>query len=375
MPHPDSPTDLRLLLPETVWLEAEHFTLAKQTSSLNTTTEEKSWQVYLNTLGLLALEVWLNDRLGLNNGNNSSSQPVIERDINTAIAIAGSLKLGDYKFCAIASEHFLDEIVRIPQQLIEKPELTPHFYVLLEVLEEAEEAVIRGFLPHNQLVEIQNNQRSPLDDGCYQIPLSSFDIEPNHLLAYYRYVQPSEFTVPIVNNQVESVNSISENVTNFLSDSTTKLSQWLQGVIDEGWQTIDSLINPELSFAFRTRNREMDTKRAKILNLGLDLGSKKFALLLNISSDVSPDTPADAPPETVNKIRVLAQLYPLEGERFLPPNIQLTLLSKAGKTLQEVTARVHDNYIQLKPFKGEPGKNFTLQVSLGDVSVKENFEL
>jgi hypothetical protein len=55
--------------------------------------------------------------------------------------------------------------------------------------------------------------------------------------------------------------------------------------------------------------------------------------------------------------------------------MKLMLLSKAGKTLQEVTARTQDNYIQLKTFKGEPGRKFSIKVTLGDVSVNENFEL
>jgi Protein of unknown function (DUF1822) len=374
MPNLNYAQDLRLLLPETVWLETEHFVFANQTSSLETTKVEESWQVYLNTLGLLALEAWLDDRLALKEGDEGG----IERDMS-AIAIAGSLKLRDYKFCAIATENLLDEIVSIPQKIIDQPELTPHFYVLLEVLEEEEEVIIRGFVPHNQLMKMQSNLQLPIHDSCYQIPLSYFDIEPNHLLAYYRYIQSSEFTVPPITcicdsqvNQVNQINQVSENLAKLVSSSTIKLSQWLQGVINEGWQTIDSLTNPELGLAFSTRNINQDTKRAKIIDLGIDLDSKKFALLVNICSDLLNDVQDTTIPE---KISVLAQLYPMNGENFLPQNIKLILLSKAGKTLQEVTARVQDNYIQLKPFKGEPGKKFSIEVSLGKVSVKENFEL
>jgi hypothetical protein len=40
-----------------------------------------------------------------------------------------------------------------------------------------------------------------------------------------------------------------------------------------------------------------------------------------------------------------------------------------------VRSRPQDSYIQLKSFKGEPGKRFSIEISLGDVSVKEEFEL
>lgn len=352
MPNLDSAQDFRLLLPETVLLEADHFALASHTSSKEAPNTD-TWQVYLNTLALLALEVWLNDRLAV-------GAKRAERDMSN-IAIAGSLKLGDYKFCAISTEHLLDEIVNIPQSVIEA-QSTPHFYVLLEVLEEDEEVIIRGFLPYNELIQLQNNLQLQVYDGCYKISLSYFDIEPNHILAYCRYIQPSEFTVP------NSLGTI-------ISTSITKLRQWLQGVIDEGWQTIDSLANPELSLAFSTRNINRDTKRAKIIDLGIDLDKKKSVLLVSISSDIAENPQENIISENPDKITVLAQLYPVDGERFLPQNLKLILLSKAGKTLQEVTARVQDNYIQLKPFKGEAGKKFSIQVSLGDANVIENFEL
>lgn len=238
MPDLDSTQDFRLLLPETVPLEAAHFALASSTSSRDNNTDN-AWQVYLNTLALLALSAWLDDKLAVNGADKRPLSQVICRDMSK-IAIAGSLQIGDYKFCAIATEHLLSEMVNIPQRVIE-PELTCHFYVLLEVLEEEEEVIIRGFLPYNQLIQIQNNLQLPVHDGAYQIPFSYFDIEPNHVLVYYRYVQPFEFTAPIIDiNQVNSV-SLSE-ITKLVSTSVTKLSQWLQLIIDEGWQTIDSTL-------------------------------------------------------------------------------------------------------------------------------------
>ena len=250
-----------------------------------------------------------------------------------------------------------------------EPEYKAHFYVLLEVLEEEEEVVIRGFLPHNQLVELKNNLNLPITNDCYQLPLSVFDIEPNHLLLYLRYVQASEFAPLVVDSQV---NQVSENLSNIVNATTTKLSQWLQGVIDEGWQTLDSINKPELSLAFSTRNIPKDTKRAKIIDLGMNLSNQKVALLINIFPEKSDDIKNN---DDRGKISVSVQLYPVNGENFLPHNIKLVLLSKAGKVLQEITSRIQDNCIQLNAFKGERGKKFSIQVSLGDSRITENFEL
>ncbi len=356
MPNPTS-QDLRFLLPETVWLEAEHYLLAQQTSSLETNNATTSWQTYINTLALLGLEVWLEKRL---------QDKVVTRDIS-AIKTGGNIKVDEFKFCAIATEHLLDEIVNIPSLAIE-PEYKAHFYVLLEVLEEEEEVVIRGFLPHNQLVELKNNLNLPISNGCYQLPLSVFDIEPNHLLLYLRYVQASEFTAPVVDSQVTPA----EHLSKIVSATTTNLSQWLQGIVDRGWQTLDSINKPELSLAFSTRNIPKDPKRAKIIDLGMNLGNQKVALLINIFPEKSDDSKDN---DVREKISVLAQLYPMNGETFLPQNIKLVLLSKAGKVLQEITSRIQDNCIQLNSFKGERGKKFSIQVSLGNYSITENFEL
>ncbi|MBO3458256.1 DUF1822 family protein [Aetokthonos hydrillicola Thurmond2011] len=110
-------------------------------------------------------------------------------------------------------------------------------------------------------------------------------------------------------------------------------------------------------------NNEEGTKRAKLIDTGVQLGDLTVALLVNILE------------EDEGRLHVLAQLHPTDGETYLPPNIRITLLTKAKKILQEVTSRTQDNYIQLKPFKGEVGKAFSIKVSLGDIDVVEEYEL
>ncbi|MEO1432822.1 MAG: DUF1822 family protein [Cyanobacteria bacterium J06633_8] len=259
--------DLRFLLPETVWLETEHFSFAKEVCSLQTTNSNDSWQTYLNALAVIAFEEWLKERL---------PNKLISRDTDV-IATAGNLKVDEFKFCAIATEHLLDEVVRIPQEVIINPELLAHFYVLIEVLEEEEEVIIRGFVTQKQLTEIKSNLKLLMDDGFYHIPLSLFDMEPSHLLFYQRYVQVSEFAVPVA---VSKATQASENISEIVSTANTKLSQWLQGVINQGWQTIDSLSQPQLSLAFSTRNIDTTTKNAKIIDLGIDLRHRNVALVV-----------------------------------------------------------------------------------------------
>lgn len=336
------------MLPEVIWLESENLLLAKQiTSGASNGNFKESWQTYLNTIALLAFEQWLSDRL---------PNQIVTRD-TTFIPTVGNLNAGEFKYCTIATEHLVDRVVSIPQKAIEQPELTANFYVVLEVLEEEQKVAIRGFVTYNQLNQVRNNLELPVCEDCYQIPLSWFDIEPNHLLFYNNYLEASEFPLPTVESQVNNVNS-----SEIVQSNLTKLSEWLQGKLDTSWQAIDSVYNQELNLAFGTRNIPQGTRRAKIIDLGIQLGNEKVTLLVNVL------------PDREGKINVLIQLYP-NAKKFLKRNIKLILLSKAGKKLQEVNSRVQDNYIQLKPFKGEPGKQFSVQISFENLILNESFEL
>ena len=340
---------LRLLLSEVICLEAEHFTQAKEISEQVVTEASLGWQTYLNALGLLGLEEWLQDRI--------PTQP-IHRDTNFRETMC-YLKMGEFKYGVIATEHLLDEVVTVPKAVIDRAELVAHFYVILEVNEEQEQVIVRGFLRYDQLINYLTLVNLPqLEDGCYQLPLSLFDAEPNHLLFYSCYLDATAISLPVA-----STKDYSDNLVEQLPKTRTKLSQWLQGVLDTGWLSWETLFTAETSLAWSPRNSAEEAKGGKLINLGIQLGGKKVVLLVTVNT------------ETSHKIKVGAQLYPTGEERYLPPDLKLTLFSKAGKALQETQSRYQDNYIQLKPFKGERGKHFSIEVCMNDVCVKEDFEL
>ncbi|KAF3884309.1 DUF1822 family protein [Tolypothrix campylonemoides VB511288_2] len=338
-------TSVRLILPESIWLEPEHFYQAIQTSN-QIMNESQQWQIYLNSLGLLGFEQWLTARL---------PEQLIQKHTHV-IETCAQLQLGEFKFCLISTENILDEVVNIPESTIHQHEQLAHFYVVLEVSEEQEEVIIRGCLRYDRLITYCSSDF--LQDGFYQLPLSVFDPEPNHLLHYYLYLEPSSIPLPVATPE-----QVSDKILTYFNETRTKLSQWFLGACDEGWEIIDSMLDRETNLAFNTRNAQSGIKRAKLIDLGVQLGNQTVALLVNITE------------ETEEKLGVLIQLHPTNGERVLPSNVKLTLFSKAGKTLQEVTSRTQDNYIQLKPFKGETGKRFSLEVSLEETRVREHFEL
>ncbi len=232
---------------------------------------------------------------------------------------------------------------------------------MLEVAEEQEEVIIRGFLRYDELVNYRSKVNlKPSWDSCYQLPLSLFDAEPNHLLFYSRHLEASAIPLPISPLQ-SAQNSLGE----VFNSTKTKLSRWLQGNFDQGWSSFNTPIGPEpnLAWSIRIDRASEGARGGKLINLGMQLGSQPLALLVSVT------------PETAEKVGILAQLHPTREERYLPPNVQLTLYSRAGKILQSTQSRGQDNYIQLKSFTGKLGTCFSLEVSMGKVSVREDFEL
>jgi hypothetical protein len=326
-------SEFRLLLPETIWLKPEQYEQAKRMSNAEIS-ESQRWQSYLNALALLGFEAWLKQR---------SRHTIVDRIFNAQTQVC-QLQMRNFKIGIIASEHILDEMIAVPNNRTEPLD----FYVAIEILEEQEEAIVRGFLSHNQWLEYYTNQP---EAEFYPIPIIQFDPEPDHLVAYCRHLEP-----------LSSTAATSDLVTNTLNATRTKLSQWLQNIFDDSWNSIEALIHPEAQVLLSTRSSQSGFQRGKLINLGLQFDNRTIVLLITVT------------PEAEEKLGILVQLHPTEGTLFLPPSLQLTLASKAGETLQTVSARQQDNYIQLKPFRGKPGQRFCIEVALHDRRIQENFE-
>lgn len=353
-------TEFRMLLPEVIWLETDHFAQATALSH-DFADENLQWQNYLNALALLGFNQWLSEK-NPEQATNLNHASIAQLATHFVAGVC-QLQIGEFRLCLIATEHVLDEVVSIPRSVIVDPKLAAHFYVVQEICLEEEQIMIRGFLRHDQLTHYLQANNLPLLDNCHPIPLSCFDPEPNHLLSYCRYLESISIPLPLPVSEAVAVPATPAKLPESLQNPKTLLSQWLQDRVEETWLAIDSLLAPEAYLALSTRNSNDNISRGKLINLGVKLDQQSVALLVTIQ------------PEADEKMNVLVQLHPRGGERFLPPEIKLTLRSKAGKILQEAESRSQDNYIQLQSFKGLIGKGFSLEVSLLDSLVKEDFEL
>ena len=235
-----SPSHLRMLLPETLWLEPEHFATAQRQSDLVADASEQ-WQAYIQMLAQLSLRDWLRDRLPTCRLSSVES-PIAAGPI-------GYFSADNFRLCVVATEHVLDEIVRIPCAAVDLAEQCAHYYVLVEVLEDRQEAVVRGFLRYDELTaylsqtnSVQNNSVSEAMASHYRVPLSFLDSEPDHLVAYIQQLSPEAIVLPAVSTE-PSVDATAP--ARRLSELTTCVGQWLEGNLTKGWQTVDRLVNPE----------------------------------------------------------------------------------------------------------------------------------
>lgn len=145
-----------------------------------------------------------------------------------------------------------------------------------------------------------------------------------------------------------------------------KLSQWLNNLFADGWQSLEALISTSqqnLALSFRNNSYLSDNsvKAAKLIDLELQLGNQTVVLLVAIAKAIE------------EKMGVLVQVHPISVETYLPPYLKLMLLSETGAVLQEVRSRTQDCYIQMKRFRVESGEKFSIQVTLEQAEVTENF--
>ncbi len=341
---------LRLSLPEPLWLEPEYFEQANADSE-HLRSEPDRWKAYLNSLSLSAFEAWAKENLPAATIRAIAPQTAATRHFNRHLNIEG------FKTCLITTEHVLDETIRFPESIIQQPELAAHLYVVIEVLEEQQEAVIRGFLRYDELIQQLSRVTQPSASQASDqrlLPLSLWDQEINHLLGYVQYSHPSTVQLPEAAVQPAAA-ATKESI-------FTRLSQWLDNALTGEWQSINRLINPQASLAWNARQNTLGTKGGKLLNLGMQIDQHPVALIITV-----------VPEE--ERIGVNVQVLPTGEDLVLPMGLTVTLRSSADVVLQTVTARAQDNYIQLRPFRGNPGIRFVVEVVLNGVTVSEAFEL
>ena len=338
-----------------VLLSFEAHALAEQHRRQHTQ-PQKIKQVYLNTLARYAVDFYCRC-MGLETEleRSDSHHPFMQKFMDVAdLNVKG---LGKLECRPILPN---TEVIEVP------PEAWDNRigYVAVQLNPSLKEAILLGFVPS----VAHKNGIIPLSE------LRSLADFPAYLSEFSQVPEPA-------------------------SPQLVNLHNWLEGIVEAGWQTIDELFaTREVSLASAFRHRtlrfrgktkqeliqilqttqdeetrwqaaeslwELDPNHAasgvrRVADLGFHLAGYAVALMVAVL------------PKRDRSMAILLRVYPLANQSHLPPGLQLMVLDQAGNTFSEVPTREQDNYIQFK-FTADSGDLFSVKVALEEASITENF--
>jgi hypothetical protein len=305
----DEPENCALPLP--ISRDARH---TAQKLAQQQPTPQKAEQVLLNTLAVLTVNYYL-DLMDIATDwqKSDSCNPVIRFCANVAdleLPGIGRLEcrplLSEQDFCYIPHETWDERIG----------------YVVVQIDEDLQEAKILGFVPQVR---------------TEQLPLSQ--------------LQSLEALIEYLEQQKQSASTL------------TNLSQWFDSVVDASWQTVESLLSQSglrPMYAFRGSEMISGTRKAKLIDLGIQIANQPVMLIVEINPQLNQQT------------NIRLQLHPTGNRVYLQSGVELKVLDEFGGIFLEAQARSADNYIQLQ-FSGEAGERFSVKVGLDDGSITEYF--
>ncbi len=218
----------------------------QQAAAISTTilNPEHQWQTYLEALAWFGFESWLEARdsqILVNCAKCSLTQP------SYANVIPGvfNLEINQFKVCILTPGVMVDETITIPRVVLDLPEYVAHFYVVVGVDEEREEATVSSFIPYDELKQHQHSANlQPDSDWNYELPIAWFNGEPDKLLLCLRCLESTAIVLPTVPERAIDTGFLQtelESLIPQLQSKTIPLSEilnWEQG--------ISVLTNPDL---------------------------------------------------------------------------------------------------------------------------------
>ena len=202
---------------------------------------EQQWQVYLNALALLGFEQWLHQRapeLMLTDEQCSIHHPIYASLINATY----NLQVGEFKLCILAIGSLTDTQVSLPRAVLDLPEFAAHWYVLVEVLEECEQARIYGCFSYDSLTRQANSlsiEELTIElDWNYAVPIERFTLEPDDLLLNLRCLDPQAVSLPIASQASHLANHLGSEAKAMLKKKITAVLPQLRSQKRQLWQVL-----------------------------------------------------------------------------------------------------------------------------------------
>ena len=145
------------------------------------------------------------------------------------------------------------------------------------------------------------------------------------------------------------------------SSRIIRLSNWLDNLVESGWEALEQLLNPrQLQFE---NIRSGDVSKGKLIDR--TMLSDGFAVVLTLKQERLANDSND----------IVLRLYPTPEKTHLPSGIKMRMFcidEDDNEVGTDIKAGSSDEWIQLH-FTGETGDEFAVEIVKGDISVIENF--
>lgn len=219
--------DIALLNPETIQLEPEEIQQASH-NSRQVASDLGQWQVYLQGLAVLGLQRSLQQRLATQ-AWDTTGNTLYQPGYSSLLDAACRLQIGPFQLCVIATESIIDGVIKIPQAAVELPDLAAHFYVVVEVIEEQEELIVRGVLRSDRLQAYLDSVGLTADqDWQYRVPLSLFEREPHRLAFYVEHLDATAIALPTVAANFIPETQAVDDLQGILAELSATMPLWRQ---------------------------------------------------------------------------------------------------------------------------------------------------
>lgn len=143
----------------------------------------------------------------------------------------------------------------------------------------------------------------------------------------------------------------------------TQLGQWLKGAVNDGWESVETLLAPQPLYSFRSLELVDLAAVTDAVVRGKPLELKDCQAVLVVAIAQSDALQSD----------VRVKLCPVSGDRYLPEAVEVRILDDQGAVVMEAQSRQTDR-LQLN-FRGMLNEQFMVEVALNDVSLVERFAI
>jgi hypothetical protein len=275
---------------------------------------------------------------------------LVMRDYLEMMGISTSLESSDswnpvVQICANVADLDIEGVGKVECRSLNEGESTCYVppevwgdrigYTFVQLNTNLRSATILGFMPHVETESVMIGLLEPIERLC-------------------KAIADLRASTPQVSGNLNAI---------------ANLSNWLQNLFEAGWLELETLLDGNQP-QYAWRNREFlssianasnltEVRRGKLIDFGLQMSGCIVALVITISQ------------VTQNETSIRLAIYPMT-DTFLPEFLKLVVLDDSGNIFLQAQARSIDNYIQLQ-LSGNKGENFSVQVSLAEVLLTENF--